>query len=78
MSTVTVEELERAGSEWVDRAARGEIVVVTRDGTPVAELRSVGRQPKPMAEIVREWSQLEPIDPQRFREDIDSLFDTSL
>jgi prevent-host-death family protein len=37
MDAVTVRELRNHGGEVLDRVARGEAVVVTRDGAEVAE-----------------------------------------
>ncbi|WP_250324588.1 type II toxin-antitoxin system Phd/YefM family antitoxin [Williamsia sp. CHRR-6] len=41
MEMVTVRELRNNGGEVLNRVARGEGLVVTRDGQPVAELRPV-------------------------------------
>ena len=41
MSTHSVTEAKKRLSELIDRALRGEAVVITRHGHPVAELRPV-------------------------------------
>lgn len=53
METVTVRELRNHGGEVLDRVARGEALVVTRDGTEVAELR-----PRTRRSRLRETSSL--------------------
>jgi len=45
MNYVTIRELRNHGGEVVDRAAAGELITITRNGTPVAELRLVRRHP---------------------------------
>ena len=41
---MTIRELRNHGGAVVDRVLAGEHLVVTRDGTPVAELRPVQRR----------------------------------
>lgn len=47
MSTVSVEELERNLTALLERIEAGELLVVERDGRPVAELRPVAG-PRPI------------------------------
>lgn len=61
----------------VDRATRGEKIVITRAGTPVAELRAV--RPGLSVEVLLDRRrQLPEVDPARLRDDIDGLLDASL
>lgn len=78
MSEVTIRDLRNHGGDVVDRVARGECVTVTRSGRPVAELRPVGRQPLSAEQLLDRWRHLPPIDPARFRADIDDVLDPSL
>jgi len=46
--TVTVEQAQNALKDLIDRTARGETIVITRDDQPVAELVPVpGNRPQP-------------------------------
>jgi prevent-host-death family protein len=75
---VSIRELRNHGGEVVDRVAAGERLTVTRSGKPVAELRPVGR-PGVRAEVLLErWRRLPRLDPDRLREDVDSVLDSSL
>ncbi|KAA0232262.1 MAG: type II toxin-antitoxin system prevent-host-death family antitoxin [Actinobacteria bacterium] len=71
-------ELRNHGGEVVDRVARGERLIVTRSGKPVAELRPVGREPVPLDLLVDRWSRLPSVDPHRLRSDVDSIIDPAL
>lgn len=53
MSTITVDEMERAGMSWLQRVAAGETLLVMQAGEPVAEI-------KPVAAAVAESGQLRP------------------
>ncbi len=50
MSTHSVAEARNKLSELIDRALRGEGIVITRHGQPVVELRAVTKQPSPMTQ----------------------------
>ncbi len=75
---MTIRELRNKGGEIVDRAAAGEQVTITRDGKPVAELRSLPRRPLSADALLRRARALPAMDPQLLRHDVDSLLDTSL
>jgi prevent-host-death family protein len=77
MSSVSIRDLRNHGGEVVDRATRGEKIVITRAGTPVAELRAV--RPGLSVEVLLDRRrQLPEVDPARLRDDIDGLLDASL
>lgn len=78
MDTVTVRELRNSGGEVLRRVEHGERIVVTRDGTPVAELRPFPRPSAGPAELIRRRRNLPEIDPDSLRRDIDDLIDPSL
>jgi prevent-host-death family protein len=78
LDTVSVRELRNNGGDVLDRVQRGESLVVTRDGTPIADLSPVARPRLSTAEIVARARRLPPMDPLALRRDIDSLVDQSL
>lgn len=55
MSSYSVAEAKAKLSELIDRAGKGEGVVITKHGRPVAEIRSVARRPRPMTAADLEW-----------------------
>ena len=75
---VTIRDLRHHGGEVVDRVAAGGRLIVTRAGKPVAELRPV-RQPRHnAASLIARWRHLPHVDPQRLRDDLDAVIDSSL
>lgn len=78
MDRVTIRDLRNKGGDVVDRAAAGEALLVTRGGTPVAELRPV-RPPALDAEaLLRRWRDRPLLDAAALRHDVDSLLDQRL
>jgi prevent-host-death family protein len=55
MSTHTVAETKNHLSKLIDRALKGEHIVVTRRGQPVIELKPVHPLPRPITEADIEW-----------------------
>ncbi len=55
MSTHTVAEAKNQLSKLIDRALKGEGIVITRRGQPVVELKPVRPVPRPIAEADIEW-----------------------
>lgn len=78
METVTVRDLRNRGGEVLSRVARGEAVVVTRDGEAVAELRPLPRRSPSPAELIASRRMLPQVDPLRLRADLDAVLDSSL
>jgi prevent-host-death family protein len=78
MAEVTVRELRNHGGQVLERVLTGESIVVTRDGTPVAELRPLPRAPLTASTLLDRWRHLPHVDPARFRADLDSLLDPAL
>jgi prevent-host-death family protein len=78
MGEATVRELRNRGGDVIERVLAGEHIIVTRDGTPVAELRPLSRQPLSAATLIERFKQLPPIDPASFRADVDAVADQSL
>jgi antitoxin (DNA-binding transcriptional repressor) of toxin-antitoxin stability system len=64
MTTYSVAEAKNSLSELIDRALRGEGVVVTRHGTPVVELRAIHPAPQPITEADIAWLEARRITPQ--------------
>jgi prevent-host-death family protein len=78
MNTVTVRELRNRGGEVLRRVEHGERIVVTRDGTPVAELRPLPRSSARPDELIRRRKNLPRVKPDALQRDIDNLIDPSL
>lgn len=78
MSEVTIRELRNHGGDVVDRAAKGELLIITRSGKPVAELRPLGREPMPLNVVLARRRQLPPIDPDQLRHDLDQVLNPAL
>lgn len=77
MADVSIRELRNQGGEVVDRAARGERIVITRSGTPVAELRPL-RPPLSAEALLERWKRLPAMDLATLRADMDELIDPRL
>lgn len=78
MDSVTVRDLRNHGGEVLDRVARGEALVVTRDGAEVAELHPRARRSPTPAELIARRRRLPPIDPDALRRDLDAVLDAAL
>jgi prevent-host-death family protein len=78
MERVTIRALRNHGGDVVDRVTAGETVVVTRAGTPVAELRPLRRDALDAAMLLGRWRNLASVEPQQFRADVDAVVDQSL
>ena len=71
-------ELRNHGGDVLDRVTRGQMVVVTRDGAEVAELRPRPRPAPTPAELIARRRSLPPMDPDALRRDLDELLDPTL
>lgn len=78
MADASVRDLRNHGGEVLDRVLAGERVTVTRDGTPVAELRALPRGRLRTEALVERFRRLPPVDPVRLRADVDAVLDQSL
>jgi prevent-host-death family protein len=78
VEVVTVRDLRNRGGEVLDRVERGESVIVTRDGRPVAELRPLPRRSARTVELIERRRRLPRVDPVALRRDIDTVLDPSL
>jgi prevent-host-death family protein len=71
MATVSMRDLHDHGGDVVDRATRGEHIVITRSGRPVAELRGLAEPPvEPAAPLERP-----PVDAVALLADIERLLE---
>ncbi len=75
---MSIRDLRNHGGEVVDRAARGEAIVVTRAGKAVAELRAVAKPALSADALLERWRRLPEVDPAKLRADIDSVIDSRL
>jgi len=78
MTSVSIRDLRNHGGEVVERARRGEHVVITRDGTPVAELRPLPPAALSAELLIARRRNLPAVDTERLRADIDAVVDASL
>jgi prevent-host-death family protein len=78
MDSVTVRELRNDGAAVLDRVLRGEAVIVTRDGTEVAELRPLRRHSPSATDLIARRRRLPQVDPMALRRDIDYVLDPTL
>ncbi len=76
---ITQRELRNESAAVLREVQAGQTVIVTRNGTPIAELRPI--QPRrfvPRAAIVQAAAQAPHIDAGRFRTDLDAVIDQSV
>lgn len=71
-------DLRNHGGHVLDRVVRGETLTVTKDGTPVAELRPILRRCLPAGELIARARRAPAVDAERLRRDIDAALDQSL
>jgi prevent-host-death family protein len=55
MSTHSVAEAKNQLSQLIDRALKGEDVVITRHGHPVVELKAVSKPARPITKADLDW-----------------------
>lgn len=55
MSNHSIVEAKNKLSELIDRASRGEGIVITRHGQPVAELKPIVKLPSPITPEDLDW-----------------------
>jgi antitoxin (DNA-binding transcriptional repressor) of toxin-antitoxin stability system len=70
MGKHTVTEAAEKLPELIDRALGGEDVLITRDGSVVAEIRAVARPPRPITQADIDWVRARR--PARLAQTIDS------
>jgi prevent-host-death family protein len=78
MSEVTIRDLRNHGGDVVKRVVRGESLILTRDGEPVAELRPLPRPGLSAENLLKRWRFLPEVDAVLLRRDIDKIVDPAL
>ncbi len=78
MPEVSIRDLRNHGGDVVDRVAKGERLTITRSGKPVAELRSLEREPMSLEVILARRRHLPAVDPDQLRHDLDQIVDQTL
>lgn len=77
--TINQRELRNQSAEVLRTVEAGETVIVTRNGTPVAELRPIRtRRFIPRAAIASAATHAPRIDASQFRADLDAVIDQRL
>jgi prevent-host-death family protein len=72
--TVHLAETDTKLSEVIDRALKGEEVVVTRNGQPVARINGFpAREPKPISDASIDWLERNRIGMKPLKEDSGTL-----
>ncbi|MSV81919.1 MAG: type II toxin-antitoxin system prevent-host-death family antitoxin [Actinobacteria bacterium] len=71
-------DLRNHGGEVVDRVEHGESVVITRAGTPVAELRPLPRRGLEAAALLERWRRVPTVDAALLFHDLDAILDFPL
>lgn len=66
------------GGEVLDRVARGETLIVTRDGAGVAELAPLRRPTRSTADLIARRRRLPPMDLRQLRADLDRILEPAL
>jgi prevent-host-death family protein len=75
---VTVRELRNDSGAVLDRVARGEEFIVTRDGVEIAELRPRCRLGPAPADLIGRRLHLPRIDPDLLRRDFEAVSDSTV
>lgn len=78
MTLVSIRELRNHGGEVVERVRRGEHVVITSSGKPVAELRPLTRPGLSIDILIDRRKRLPAVDPDKLRADIDAVIDQQI
>lgn len=73
--TVTIRDLRNRGGDILAAVARGEAMIVTRDGEPIAEIRPLPRPGVSTAELIARRKHLPPMDYEELRRDLDAVVD---
>ena len=77
MRTITQRQLRNDSAAILREVQAGQSLIVTRNGTPVAELRPVSPRRFVPREAIAEAARVAPrIDAARFRSDLDRFVDT--
>lgn len=78
MTEVSIRDLRNRGGEVVDRAARGELITITKAGKRVAELRPLAPPGLSAEALMARRRHLPAVDPGSLRREIDDVIDPGL
>ncbi len=78
MNRVTIRDLRNQGGAVVNRVAAGERLIITRSGTPVAELRPMPPKGLSASTLLDRWRRLPAMDFRELRHDLDSVLKADL
>ncbi len=78
MADVTIRELRNKGGEVVERVIAGEVLTVTRDGSPVARLSPLPGRALLAEILLARWRYLPPMDAASLRGELDQVIDPTL
>jgi prevent-host-death family protein len=77
--TITQRELRNDSAAVLRAVEHGQTLIISRNGTPVAELRPLGpRRFAPRERIATAVGVAPPIDARRFRDDVDAVIDQGI
>ncbi len=76
--SVPVRDLRNRSAAVLARVERGERVIVTKDGDPVAAVVPLPRRPLTARELIARRQHLPRVDAQRLRDDLDAVLDARL
>ena len=78
MADVTIRELRNKGGEVIERVVAGEVLTVTRNGTPVAQLVPLPRKPLTAEAMLERHRNLPSLELDTLRRELDEIIDPSL
>jgi prevent-host-death family protein len=78
MADVSVRDLRNNGGRVLQRVAKGESLIITLDGEPVAELRPLASRALSAPALLKRWRGLPRINAMRLRADLDRILDSKL
>lgn len=78
VSEISVRELRNDGGRVLDRVEGGEVLIVTRDRRPVAELRPLEGEALAAKVILERWKGVAAVALSDLRSDVNAILDTRL
>ena len=73
--SIPLRDLRNNSATVLQRVQRGESLVVTKDGEPIAEVVPLKRQPFSKESLLELWAHLPRVDSARLRREVDELMD---
>lgn len=78
MDVIPVRDLRNRSADVLARVSRGESLLVTRDGEPVATVQPVPRRPLAVEQLIVRRASLPRVDAADLRADLDEILDPTL